>query len=211
MRRPTLALYIKSILWMIFGVVFVFGTVIMMNEAGGVHETKKKASSASFEIQKMVKPKPKPKPKPKKKPRKAQHKRSAPTPNMSSSLSGIDTGLDAFASDDMGMDDTLLGDVGKDVVMTGDSVDVKPKPAQRSAMEYPKSARKGGVTGYVLMNLLINKSGQVEKVKVLQSEPAGVFDDVAKQGVRSWVFSPAQYKGQNVKVWAKQKIRFDLQ
>jgi len=51
---------------MIFGVVFVFGTVIMMNEASGLHETKKKAASASFEIQKMVKPKPKPKPKPRK-------------------------------------------------------------------------------------------------------------------------------------------------
>ena len=211
MRKPTLGLYLKAILWMLFGVVFVFATVIMMNEASGVHETNKKASAANFEIQKMAKPKLKPKPKTKPKPRKAQQKRSVPTPNMSSSLSGIDTGLDAFSSDDMGMDETLLGDVGKDVVMTGDSVDVKPKPAERGAMEYPKSARKSGVTGYVLMNLLINKSGQVEKVKVLQSEPAGVFDDVAKQGVRSWVFSPAQYKGQNVKVWAKQKIRFDLQ
>jgi protein TonB len=112
---------------------------------------------------------------------------------------------------DMGMDDSLLGDVGNDVVMTGESVDVAPKPAQRSAMEYPKAARKSGVTGYVLMNLLIDKTGQVEKVKVLQSEPAGVFDEVAKAGVQGWQFTPAQYKGQPVKVWAKQKIRFDLQ
>ena len=114
-------------------------------------------------------------------------------------------------SDDTGMDDALLGDIGKDVVMTGESVDVKPKPAQRSAMEYPKAARKNGVTGYVLMNLLISKNGRVEKVKVLQSEPAGVFDEVAEAGVRGWNFTPAQYKGQPVKVWAKQKIRFDLQ
>ena len=211
MRRPTLMIYIKSLLWMVFGVVFVFATVIMMNEAGGVHETKKKASTASFEIQKMVKPKPKPKPKQKPKPRKTQVKRSAPTPNLSSNLGGIDTGLDAFMSDDTGMDDALLGDVGNDVVMTGESVDVKPKPVQRSAMEYPKSARKNGVTGYVLMNLLISKNGQIEKVKVLQSEPAGVFDEVAEAGVRGWSFTPAQYKGQPVKVWAKQKIRFDLQ
>ena len=211
MRKPTVATYIKSLLWTIFGVVFVFSTVIMMNEAGGVHETKKKATSASFEIQKMAKPKPKPKPKPKKKPKKSAPKRATSTPNLSSSLGGIDTGLDAFASDDAGMDDALLGDVGKDVVMTGDSVDVKPKPAQRSAMEYPKVARKNGVTGYVLMNILISKRGRVEKVKILQSEPAGVFDEAAEVGVREWSFTPAQYKGQAVKVWAKQKIRFDLQ
>ena len=105
----------------------------------------------------------------------------------------------------------LIAVVGEDVVMTGESVDVAPKPTQRSAMEYPKAARKNGITGFVLMNLLIDKSGQVEKVKVLQSEPAGVFDEVAETGVRSWTFTPAQYKGQPVKVWAKQKIRFDLQ
>jgi protein TonB len=114
-------------------------------------------------------------------------------------------------SDDMGMDDSLLGDVGKDVVMTGESVDVAPKPAQRSAMEYPKAARKNGITGFVLMNLLISKEGQVEKIKVLQSEPAGVFDEAAEAGVRGWTFTPAQYQGEPVKVWAKQKIRFDLQ
>ena len=114
-------------------------------------------------------------------------------------------------SDDTGMDDALLGDVGKDVGMTGESFDVEPKPAQRSAMEYQKSASNGGGTDYGPMNLLICKDGQVEKVKVLQSQPAGVFDDVAEAGVRGWSFTPAQYKGQPVKVWAKQKIRFDLQ
>ena len=94
--------------------------------------------------------------------------------------------------------------------MTGESVDVKPKPTQRSAMEYPKAARKSGVTGYVLMNLLISKDGSVELAKVIASSPAGVFDQAALRGVRSWRFAPAKYKGNPVKVWAKQKVRFDF-
>jgi protein TonB len=50
----------------------------------------------------------------------------------------------------------------------------------------------------------------VEKVKVLESSPPGVFDDVAAQGVQGWKFEPASYKGEAVRVWATQKVRFDL-
>lgn len=181
-----------------------------MNESGGIVATKKKKSDANFEIKKVVKQKPKPKPKPKPKRKKAKPRKAAPSPNLSSSLSGIDTGLEAFESGDLVSDDSLLGDVGKDLVMTDDTVDVAPQPAVRGAIEYPKKARKLGVTGYVIMNLLINKNGRVEKVKVLESEPAGTFDDVAMAAVKAWEFKPAQYQGSAVKVWAKQKIRFDL-
>ena len=196
---------------MLFGLFFVFSTVIMMNSDSDTLVQSHKKESASFDMKQVAKPKPKPKPKPKKKPKPTKAKKSRPTPNLSSSLSGVDTGLDSFMSDDIGMNDSLLGDVDKNVVMSEDSVDEAPKPAQRSAMEYPKKARKNGVTGYVLMNLLISSEGSVEKVKILESEPAGVFDEVAIAGVKSWEFKPAQYQGQSVKVWAKQKIRFDLQ
>jgi len=196
---------------MIFGLFFVFGLVIYMNEKGGISEPKAKKQSMDFVAQKVVKPKPKPKPKPKKRSEPAKPKRSTPAPSIDSSLSGIDTGLDAFMSGDMDMDDALLGDMSKNMVMSEDSVDVAPTPSERSAMQYPKKARKMGVSGYVLMNLLINKEGNVEKVKVLESQPAEVFDDVAVAGVKTWHFKPAQYKGESVKVWAKQKVRFDLQ
>ena len=202
---------LKAIVWMIFGLFFVFGLVIYMNAKGGVSEPEVKKQSMEFETQKVVKPKPKPKPKPKKKPERAKPKRTAPSPTVDSSLSGIDTGLDAFMAEDMNMDDALLGDMGKNMVMSEDSVDVAPVPSERSAMVYPKKARHAGISGYVLMNLLINKDGGVEKVKILESQPADVFDDVASNGVKSWRFKPAQYKGEAVKVWAKQKVRFDLQ
>lgn len=200
----------KALAWMLFGLFFVFSTVIIMNKSSESIQTKTKEKHAEFNMQKVVKAKPKPKPKPKKKKKPAKAKRSTPSPNLSSSLSGIDTGLDSFMSQDID-DDSLLGDVDKDVVMSEDSVDKAPQPAQRAPLEYPKNARKMGVTGYVLMNILVNKNGDVEEVKVLEAQPDGVFEDVAIQSVRQWSFKPAQYKGQNVKVWAKQKIRFDLQ
>jgi len=201
---------IKASLWMVFGLFFVFGLVIYMNEKGGVSEPKVKKQSLDFVSQKVLKPKPKPKPKPKKTER-SKPKRSAPAPTLDTSLSGIDTGLDAFMNEDMNMDDELLGDIGKNMVMSENSVDVAPSPRERTAMAYPKKARRAGISGYVKMNLLISKNGDVEKVKVLESQPADVFDDVAINGVKTWKFKPAQYKGEAVKVWAKQKVRFDLQ
>lgn len=172
---------------------------------------KKDTESAQFEVKKVEqkKPKPRPKPKPKPKPKKVQ--RAAPTPSLTSQLAGIDTGLEAFRTADLLDEDALLGDVNKDdMVMTDDTVDSLPNPVKRSPIEYPKKARKLGITGYVLMNLLISKDGHVQKVKVLESNPEGVFDEVAVAAVNSWEFKPAEYQGKPVKVWAKQKIRFDL-
>jgi protein TonB len=76
-------------------------------------------------------------------------------------------------------------------------------------MEYPEAAAKDGIKGFVIVNLLIAKDGSVEIAKVIESSPEGVFDDVVLNGVRSWRFAPARYKGKPVKVWAKQKISFN--
>ena len=61
-----------------------------------------------------------------------------------------------------------------------------------------------------MLSLLITATGEIEKMQVLEASPAGVFEDAALEGVRSWRFEPAQYQGRNVKVWARQRVRFDL-
>lgn len=202
--------HLKAFIWMVFGLFFVFGTVIVMNKDSNINTSSSKDGSTAFEVKKVPKkePKPKPKPKPKQEPQKAQ--KAAPAPSLSSSLGGIDTGLESFMTSDFSQEDSLLGEIDKNVVMSEDSVDEPPKALNRVTMEYPKQARKMKLSGYVLMNLLINKAGEVESVKVLEAEPAGIFDDVAVEGVKAWKFKPASYKGETVKVWVKQKIRFDL-
>lgn len=202
--------HLKAFVWMVFGLFFVFGTAIVMNKDSDINTSSPKDGSAAFEVKKIPKkePKQKTKPKPKQEPQKAQ--KAAPAPSLSSSLGGIDTGLESFMTSDFSQEDSLLGEVDKNVVMSEDSVDEPPKALKRVTMEYPKQAKKMGISGYVLMNLLIGKEGEVESVKVLESEPAGMFDDVAVEGIRAWKFKPASYKGEAVKVWVKQKIRFDL-
>jgi protein TonB len=77
-------------------------------------------------------------------------------------------------------------------------------------MEYPRAALKKKISGYVLFNLLIDTNGNIERVNILESQPEGLFEDVARAGIENWKFKAALYQGKKVKVWAKQKISFNL-
>jgi periplasmic protein TonB len=153
---------------------------------------------------KVEKQKQKPKPQPKAQPK-------APLPDLGSMLGGIAMNIPEFASANiMGDGKNILGDVAADAAMSEGSVDAPPRVLSRGPLDYPPEAAKKMVTGYVIVNLLISKDGSVEVAKVIASSPAGIFDQAALRGVRGWRFAPAKYKGNPVKVWAKQKIRFDL-
>ncbi|DAB40039.1 MAG TPA: hypothetical protein CFH81_07445 [Sulfurovum sp. UBA12169] len=154
--------------------------------------------------QKVEKPKPKPKPQPKAQPK-------APLPDIGAMLGGIEMNIPEFASSDI-MEDgkNILGDVASDAAMSEGAVDTKPRVVSRGPLEYPQEAAKKRIKGFVMVNLLIGKDGSVEIAKVIASSPAGIFDQAALSGVRSWRFAPAKYKGNPVKVWAKQKVRFDF-
>jgi protein TonB len=149
-------------------------------------------------------------PKPKPKPRRAP---STPPPSLSglgSNLSGIDFGLPGFDMSDLnGLDSDLLGG-GDGMVMTDDTVDDPPRATFQAPMQYPPRAKAKGIKGYVVLSLLIGVTGEIEQVKVVESWPEGVFDEAALQGVNQWRFDPANYQGQAVRAWAKQRIRFDL-
>jgi protein TonB len=134
----------------------------------------------------------------------------APFTGLDTALSGIDLGLLGFNAGQIGkLDDSLIGDTGN-AVMTADLVDVPPKAVSQGSFRYPPSAKKNGIRGYVVLSILVSEKGSVDQVQVLESNPSGVFDAAALQGIRSWQFEPAKYQGDVVKVWAKQRIRFDL-
>jgi protein TonB len=62
----------------------------------------------------------------------------------------------------------------------------------------------------VNLRLLIGPAGDVERVKITESEPPGVFEDGARQAMRQCRFEPATYQGKPVKVWARQRVNFKL-
>ena len=160
----------------------------------------------SFEIKKTQKKKvsaKRPKPKPKKKPK------APPRPNLSSQLAGLSFGLPRFDFVNMDGAEGLLGSLN-DTVFSAQMVDEPPKAKSRAPLQYPSSAQKAGIEGFVKVNILVGAEGQVLEARIIESQPQGIFDNVALASVKRWRYEPAMYKGQKVKVWANQVVRFDL-
>ena len=197
-----------ALLSMLFGAVLMMVLVISFNKDVEKKEEVKKDPLRYMKVKKVQqeikKPKPKPKPKKKSTPK-------APLPDLSSMLGGIEMDIPEFELGNIaGNPNDLLGEIAKDAAMSEGTVDTKPRVVSRSPMQYPASAMKKRIKGYVVVNLLIDTDGSIEAAKVLQSSPPGVFDAAALSGIRSWRFAPGKYKGRPVKVWAKQKVRFDF-
>lgn len=191
----------------VLGTLTVFTLILLMNAAAKRRDADvETGTSIAFERretpkQQAVERKPPP-----------RRRQQAPRPNvdLASTLPGMSFGLPGFDDGDLGdLTGGLLGD-DRDLVMSDETVDQAPRPVAQAPIPYPARAKAQGVTGYVMLSVLIGPTGAVEKVRVLESQPAGVFDDAAVAGVQRWRFEPASYRGENVRVWARQRVRFDL-
>jgi protein TonB len=60
---------------------------------------------------------------------------------------------------------------------------------------YPDFARVQQLDGFVTLAYDVTVSGNVVNVRVINSEPVGVFDNAAIEAVRDWQFSPMQLNG----------------
>lgn len=197
---------------MVIGSVLVLGMVVLINRfAEGLDRNRgDEESQIVFERKPPPKKEMVQKPKPKPRPRRAPRTPPPPLAGLSGDLSGIDFGLPGFDMSDLdALDSELLG--GTDgMVMTDDTVDDPPRATFQAPMPYPPRAKASGTKGYVVLSLLIGVTGEIEEIRVVESSPEGVFDEVAVQGVSQWRFEPASYQGRAVRAWAKQRVRFDL-
>ena len=132
-----------------------------------------------------------------------------PLPMMNANLSGLSFGMDALEDQLVVKGEDLLG-VNQDVVMTSETVDIPPRAKSRISPEYPTTARRKGIEGYVTLSLLINDSGHVEDIVIVESHPSGIFEQSAKDTVLQWSFAPGEYQGQPVSVRVMQVLRYSL-
>lgn len=211
-QRTLLKRRLAGIGSMVIGSIMVLGMVVLINRfADGLDRDRgDESDQIVFERKPPPEEKVVQKPKPKPKPRRTPRTPPPPLAGLGANLSGIDFGLPGFDMSDLNaLDSDLLG--GADgMVMTDDTVDDPPRATFQAPMQFPPRAKAKGITGYVVLSLLIGVTGQIEEIRVVESYPEGVFDDVAVQGVSQWKFQPANYQGKAVRAWAKQRVRFDL-
>jgi protein TonB len=89
--------------------------------------------------------------------------------------------------------------------------DVKaPVAINRAKPDYTDAARKGRVTGVVVVEAIVNKQGDVEQVKVLKGLPLGLSEQ-AVEAVKKWHFRPGTLNGQPVEVIFDLTVNFTLE
>lgn len=86
------------------------------------------------------------------------------------------------------------------------------KPLYRSnpSPKYPRIARIRGYQGNVLLDVLVNKNGKVNDLKIYKSSGYPILDRTAASSVKHWLFEPGMIGENKVNMWVRVPIRFEL-
>lgn len=100
----------------------------------------------------------------------------------------------------------------KDVstVFDQNRLDEIPVRTGGSEPEYPLKARRLGKEGTVVLRLLINPQGTVDKVEIVSEPSAPGLNEAAVKAAYSWEFTPPTINGGAVYAWVKTPVVFRL-
>ena len=93
---------------------------------------------------------------------------------------------------------------------TAKQVDILPRPLHPIMPLYPQDAIIRNLEGSVILDIKLDASGQVESVKVSNSNPPQIFDQAAIDAFMKGVFAPAEKGGHPVKSLMQIKVTFAL-
>ncbi len=86
--------------------------------------------------------------------------------------------------------------------------DSAPRPIKITRPQYPQEAFVKKIEGTVVVEILIDSQGRVERARVLQTIP--LLDAAALQCVRQWTFEPAIKHGHPVPTLAHAPVAFQI-
>lgn len=95
--------------------------------------------------------------------------------------------------------------------LRGAVTEVKPNYMRNPAPVYPREARQNGWEGVVLLEVLVNKSGETGDVIIKQSSGYNSLDRAALQAVKSWRFRPARLENRPIESSVQIPIRFKME
>jgi protein TonB len=101
----------------------------------------------------------------------------------------------------------VVGGTG-DVPIPVKDYDRPPRVIRQTRPHYPQDAFVKKVEGVVVIEILIDATGRVARVRVIQSIP--LLDAAALEAVRQWAFQPAIRKGRPVATVALAPVTFRI-
>ena len=85
-----------------------------------------------------------------------------------------------------------------------------PVYRENPAPPYPLTAIRRGHEGTVVLEVLVNREGRVDELRLHQSSGYSVLDKAAMDSVKGWVFEPATIGEEKRDMWVKVPVRFQL-
>jgi TonB family protein len=85
----------------------------------------------------------------------------------------------------------------------------QPLPDFSPQPEFPELAKTAGVTGKVIVQVYVDKRGEVKKWKVVKEDPKDLgFGEEVEKVIKKWKFTPAIQQGNPVGVWVAVPFTF---
>jgi TonB family protein len=85
----------------------------------------------------------------------------------------------------------------------------RPELIGKPLRRYPPEARRAGMQGTVILEVIIDQEGCVRHPRILKGVPMGI-DGAALIAVRSWTYQPATLEGRHVPVYYVLTVPFAL-
>ncbi len=89
-------------------------------------------------------------------------------------------------------------------------VEKKPTPKYSPKPVYPDRARTAEMEGQAIVEALVDVDGTVMNVKLVKSSGFDILDQAALAAARKWTFTPAEQRGQPVRVPVSIPFNFSL-
>lgn len=89
------------------------------------------------------------------------------------------------------------------------AVEKNPEPIQLVKPVYPEIAQRAGLTGSVVLRVLVNKEGKPMRTAVIKADN-DIFVEPAKEAAMKTLFTPAIQNGKPITCWVNIPFRFSL-
>jgi protein TonB len=109
----------------------------------------------------------------------------------------------------------FAADVGADVALGSglalESGDGEYLPIVKVAPVYPRRALSRGIEGFVIVEFTVTKQGSVKDIKVIEANPADIFDQAAIDAALKFKYKPRVINGEPAEVSGVQnRISFQI-
>ncbi|MEN8780955.1 MAG: energy transducer TonB [Desulfobacterales bacterium] len=138
-----------------------------------------------------------------------------PPPSLESvpdqSSQGNDAPISPPQEETTAFDTAATGPVSSQPALPSVLEEALPDYNTNPPISYPKRARRKGYEGTVVLEVLVNRNGKVDDLRILASSGYAILDRSAVKSVKTWSFKPAKKGKDTVDMWVQVPVRFKLE